>query len=148
MTQQLRRNFLLMLLVLAASGCQLVRPNASTVTAMLTCRDGESAMQRSTLYFGAAIPDSTDSVDQHEWRAFLADTVTPRFPEGLTWFEASGQWRGADGVIVSERSRVLVLMNADSAGTRTAIDEIRTIYRTRFLQESTLHERSAVCVSF
>lgn len=144
---RLGRSIVLMLLI-GVGGCQIVRPSASTATAGSGCRDAESAMHRSTLYFGTAIPDSTDTVDKDEWLAFLADSVTPRFPDGLTWFDASGQWRGADGRIVSEHSRVLVLMHTDNTATRTAIDEVRTFYRTRFKQESTLHERSVVCVSF
>ena len=145
---RLGRSIVLMLLLIGVGGCHHVRQGTSANMPALPCRDGESVMQRSTLYFGTAIPDSTDTVDQHEWLAFLADSVTPRFPDGLTWFDASGQWRGADGRIVSEHSRVLVLMHADSTATRTAIDEVRTFYRTRFKQESTLRERSVVCVSF
>ena len=134
--------------MLAMCGCHRIRPDASTGMPALSCRDGESALQRSTLYFGAAIPGATDTVDQDEWSAFLGDSVTPHFPDGLTWFEASGQWRGKDGSVVSEHSRVLVLIHADTAATRTAISEIRSTYQSRFQQEATLHERALVCVSF
>jgi hypothetical protein len=105
-------------------------------------------MQRSTLYFGATIPGATDTVDQDEWSTFLANSVTPHFPDGLTWFEASGQWRGKDGSVISEHSRVLVLIHADDITKQAAISEIRDTYRSRFQQEATLHERALVCVSF
>lgn len=140
------------LALLLASGCRVTasrRPGLTgDVSAVAACRDGESQQQRSTIYFGAAIPNSSDTVDDAEWSTFLADTVTPKFPDGLTWLEGSGQWRGADGAIVSEHSRMLVLLHADDEKTRAAISEIRATYRSRFMQESTLHERSVVCASF
>ena len=43
-----------------------------------------------------------------KWRRFLANEVTPRFPDGLTAYEATGQWRDpATRKISRERSRVL-----------------------------------------
>ena len=36
------------------------------------------------------------------WDAFLADTVTPRFPDGLTVLDARGQWRDSEGLIGKE----------------------------------------------
>src|SRR5205809_360222 len=42
------------------------------------------------------------------WRDFLVREVTPRFPDGLTVYETTGQWRDpARNVIVREKSRVL-----------------------------------------
>jgi hypothetical protein len=38
---------------------------------------------RETLYFGRSRPDG-GTVSDEEWKIFLADIVTPRFPEGLT----------------------------------------------------------------
>ena len=47
------------------------------------------------LYFGSATPEGRVSAE--DWSAFLAETVTPRFPDGLTAWPASGQWRGKAG---------------------------------------------------
>ena len=140
------------LAMFAMAGCRTTRadaaPGAAPTTMASACRDGETAMQRSTLYFGAAYPNANDSVSDGEWLGFLTDTVTSRFPDGLTWFDANGQWRGANGNMIGEHSRVIVLMHPDTAATQTAISQIRDTYKSRFQQESTLYERSVVCVSF
>lgn len=71
---------------------------------------GSAAAQvRTTLYFG--LSKQKGSVSELEWQMFLRDEVTTRFPAGLTVWEAEGQWRGADGVIGHERSKVLLLVH-------------------------------------
>ena len=100
---------LLGLSLLALAGC--LRPDAhrgprpTQPPVAIACAAGETAMQRSTLYFGAAVPGSTDTVDAVEWQRFLDSSVTPRFPDGLTWLDARGQWRGKDGRVIGEPSR-------------------------------------------
>lgn len=136
----------------SSSGCVLVREHGThrgaRSLALTTCHRGETAMQRSTLYFGAAVPNSLDTVDAGEWQQFLVHEVTPRFPDGLTWFEAHGQWRGQDGEVIGEASRVLVLLHADERESRGAIAAIRTAYRGTFAQEAVLHEHVRVCAAF
>jgi hypothetical protein len=138
--------------LLSTPGCILVRAHgearAGRSLALTACRDGETPMQRSTLYFGAAIPNSADSVDAAEWLQFLEGEVTPRFPDGLTWHEAHGQWRGADGRVVGEASRVLILLHADDADALAAIAAIRGEYQRAFAQEAVLHEHVRVCAAF
>ena len=69
--------------------------HAESTTPATTCASGDTAMRRSVLYFGAAIPNSSDTVDATEWQAFLDREVTLRFPDGLTWFECGGDDVGA-----------------------------------------------------
>ena len=68
-------------------------------------RKGALRFARTELYFGTAMPDG--AVTDEEFRAFIDREVTPRFPDGLTVLEAEGQFRGADGILVKERSFVL-----------------------------------------
>ena len=75
-----------------------------------------------TLYFGLARPKG--SVSELEWQVFLRDEVTTRFPEGLTVWEANGQWRRPDGEIDHERSRVLLLVHPDTATARGAVQAV------------------------
>ena len=135
--------------LLALGGClrHEVKPNpqASVSTA---CNAGETAMQHSTLYLGAAIPDSIDTVDAGEWQRFLDTSVTPRFPVGLTWLDARGQWRGNDGRVIGEPSRVLILLHPDEREARAAIETIRTEYQRAFAQEAVMLERWTSCVAF
>ena len=72
-----------------------------------------------------------------EWETFLEDTVTPSFPDGLTVLDAAGQWRGSDGVILKEQSKVLMVLAPPEGEEPTRlIDEISGEYKKRFEQES------------
>jgi hypothetical protein len=108
---------------------------------------------RSELFFGTAKPDGT-AVTEEEWTAFLADEVTPRFPDGLTVLEAAGQWQGEDGEVVRERSKQLILLYPQKAAAEAGkeIEAIRAAYETAFEQGSVLRaddgEPAPVCVSF
>jgi hypothetical protein len=55
-------------------------------------------------------------VTEARWARFLAREVTPRFPDGLTVFDANGQWRDAKrGRAVREPSKIVrVLTSADA----------------------------------
>ena len=75
-------------LAIATAACAPLHP--------LDCASGQQAAIQDTLYFGTAKPSG--SVGAGEWAAFLEETVTPRFPQGLTVFAASGQWRSADAI--------------------------------------------------
>lgn len=104
--------------------------------------------QRCELYFGLAIPGGGE-VGAADWQAFVDAEVTPRFPQGLTVLSAQGQWRGADGAIAREASRVLVLLLPDDdAGASARIDALRTRYRERFRQEAVGRACTAARVAF
>ena len=109
------------------------------------CGSTAVAQLRTTLYFGLARPKG--SVSELEWQLFLRDEVSARFPNGLTVWEAEGQWRVSDGVIGHERSKVLLLVHPDAAKARTAVLELIDHYRKKFDQESVLWETAKVCVA-
>lgn len=109
------------------------------------CGTSSAAQLRTTLYFGLARP--TGSVSELEWQMFLRDEVTARFPEGLTVWEASGQWRRTDGQIEHEGSKVLLLVHPDTAVARSPVQAVIARYRQKFDQESVLWETAQVCVA-
>jgi hypothetical protein len=110
------------------------------------CGPAGIAHVRTTLYFGLTRP--TGRVSEDEWRSFLRQQVTPRFPDGLTVWEAQGQWRRSDGRISRERSKVLLLVHDDTVLARATLGELVTAYKERFEQESVLWESSSVCATF
>lgn len=146
MTPPIRIAALLISLTLAA-GCAHRAPAAAN-DAAVACPRGGDLMQRSVLYFGAAIPNGSDTVDAAEWQAFLDREVTPRFPDGLTWFDAHGQWRGADGQVIGESSRVLILLHGNDSEAAASIEAIRVAYKQNFAQEAVMVEREPSCVAF
>jgi hypothetical protein len=82
------------------------------------------------------------------WRAFLAREVSPRFPDGLTVYETTGQWRDpARNVIVREKSRVLrMIVPADAP--RDKIEAVALSYKKQFGQKSVGIVMRPACVSF
>jgi hypothetical protein len=128
-------------LAVAMAGCR------SMPVAANACEPGDTAMTRDTLSFGRHRPDG-GIVDDAQWRAFVDDTLTPRFPDGLTILSGTGQWRGGDGRIEREPSEVVTILHAGDAAARRAIDEIAAEYKRRFAQEAVLRERDMTCARF
>jgi hypothetical protein len=118
------------LLVLAAAGCAGHGPSFEPTP-------GTQALVRSELYFGRLRPNGT-VVSDAEWRSFVAEEITPRFPDGFTVFDALGQYRGRDGQIVSEPTKVLLIVHGPDARLRGSVQELRDLYRRLFQQESVL----------
>lgn len=102
---------------------------------------------RDELYFGLSKPDGTPVSDQ-EWQDYLAEVVTPRFPDGLTVIEANGQFRPPGGSLVRERSRVIVLLYPSTPTTALAIGELVREYKRRFRQLSVLYVHDTVQAAF
>jgi len=71
-----------------------------------------------------------------------------RFPDGLTVWEARGQWRRPDGRIGRERAKILLLVHEDTPAVRAALGELVTRYKRAFEQESVLWETARVCAAF
>jgi hypothetical protein len=94
---------------------------------------------RTELYFGRNIPTG-GTVSDLDWQKFVDDVVTPRFPDGLTVLDADGQWRGKDGSIAREESKVIVLLypRNQRKAMNTKIEEIRSEYKKRFAQEAVM----------
>ena len=118
------------LLVLAAAGCAGHGPSFEPAP-------GTQALVRSELYFGRLRPDGT-VVSDAEWGTFVTEEITPRFPDGFTVFDALGQYRGRDGQIVSEPTKVLLIVHGPDARLRGSVQELRDLYRRLFQQESVL----------
>jgi hypothetical protein len=89
-------------------------------------------------------------VTDGEWARFMADTVTPAFPDGLTVLDGAGQWRNAAGQISREDSKVLVLVlpGQDQAVAAGRLAPVTTAWRTRFAQESVLTVFRTGCAAF
>lgn len=111
------------------------------------CPDGMDRFVEYQLFMGRNGPDG-EIVDDEDWETFLADWVTPRFPDGLTVLDGKGQWRGSDGQVKRERSKLLVILAQPGESNDRLIDEISEEYRSQFNQESVLKVVEDTCVSF
>ncbi|MGB5686221.1 MAG: DUF3574 domain-containing protein [Candidatus Electrothrix sp.] len=112
------------------------------------CRAGGASMSKVELYFGLNIPDG-GKVAPAAWQMFVDHEITPRFSEGLTIDEVSGQWQDEKtGRTVREPSRVLMILYKPSVETERAIEDIRKAYKTKFRQDSDMRLDETNCVSF
>ncbi len=82
-----------------------------------------------------------------EWEDFLVTEVTPRFPDGLSVADVTGQYRGSSGRAVIERSkhlRVVPPMGAMYALPRVITEGLKGFDDHKFAME--LLERKHVLV--
>jgi hypothetical protein len=100
----------------------------------LECHAPLKPMRIVDLYFGGG---GTAGVTQRRWSRFLAQEVTPRFPDGLTVVDGAGQWREAAGKrIVRERTRIVTIAIAAGEVVADRIDTVVAAYKRRFRQKS------------
>ncbi|WP_345829636.1 DUF3574 domain-containing protein [Erwinia sp. HDF1-3R] len=134
---------LAMLSIFALSGC--MSPAHQPVPAQ-SCTVGHGMVQ-TTLYFGMNRPHGP-AVTAAEWQSFIDADVTPRFKDGLTVFDARGQWLGEDGQVAREQSKALMLIYTPGQQSSQDVEALRARYRQRFQQESVMRVDVPACVSF
>jgi hypothetical protein len=127
----------LLLLVLAVGAC--AQPGAPPV-----CTAPLKPAVAVDLYFGRDKPAGGEVTDA-EWGAFVTDVVTSRFPDGLSVFDSSGQYREPTGRIVRERSKRLVVIVFDAPAHKAKVIEIVDAYKQRFGQYSVFRVEQPVC---
>lgn len=105
---------------------------------------------RSELYFAIADDDPASAEEAEQaWRAFLDREVSPRFPDGLSVFDAYGQWLVRGERTPSRlRSKLLVILHPDTPLQRERIDEIRLAWKRETGHRSVLWSWQPVGVSF
>ena len=110
------------------------------------CPPGTEPFAEYRLFFGRSQGD-VEVVSEGAWSAFLAEEVTPRFPDGLTVLDAAGQWRDGSGTIVQERTKLLLVLVPPGADAMKRTDEIADAYKRAFDQSSVLRVVTEACVS-
>jgi hypothetical protein len=111
------------------------------------CPQGQTRATTAELVFGRNVGPALAVSDQ-DWRRFIDEDVTPRFPDGFSVIDGQGQWRGSNGAIVHEPSKVLFLVLDGGPDDPAKIAGIRDAYKRRFHQESVLLVTHAGCASY
>lgn len=143
----LKRSFILLpalALAIALAGCADMAMRGRQAPPFVE-RQG-ALLVSDTLFFGLNTPQGP--VGEVAWNRFVREIITARFPDGFTTWEASGQWRGSNGEIVLERSKVVQILHRDTFQDESAIQEIIARYKGEFGQESVLRTRDVVQVWF
>lgn len=127
-------------LATALAGCAGLQPAA--------CAPGQQAMLTAELLFGRKIGDRV-GVSEAAFRRFVDEEVTPRFPDGLTILDTSGQYRDTQrAVLVREPSKLVLIALKDEPEGRARLAAIAERYKARFNQQSVGTILRPACVSF
>jgi hypothetical protein len=122
---------------------------ASNATAQaLVCHGAQRPGQIAQLLFGRGLGTRADA-SETAWKHFVAHEVTPRFPDGLTITNATGQWHDpASGKIVREPSKRVEIVLPGHADDEARLDAVVAAYKRRFHQHSVGLIVQPACVSF
>jgi hypothetical protein len=135
----IRLGFVL-LLAGAVTGCASLAP--------LSCAPDQQAMLTAELLFGRKIGDRI-GVSATAFRRFVDEEVTPRFPDGLTILDASGQYRDRQrGRLIREPSKLVLIASSDERANREKLAMIAEAYKRRFNQQSVGLILKPACASF
>ena len=132
-------SFVVFPMLLALQACAGVTAGA--------CGSGLTRMTEAQLFFGRNIQGGATVTDQ-QWREFVDQEVTPRFPEGFSVGDFYGQYRNQSGVIAREPSKQLLIVIRDMHADESKLSAIRDAYKRRFNQESVLLIEAPVCAGF
>lgn len=100
------------------------------------------------MLFGRNVGDRV-GVSDVQFRRFVDEELTPRFPDGLTVVDATGQYRdAASDHIVREPSKVVLIALPEAPDARARLDAAAEAYKRRFRQQSVGVIVRQACVSF
>jgi hypothetical protein len=117
-------------------------------TADVSCRGAQQPKRVAELLFGRGTANRR-GVSETAWERFVAQELTPRFPEGLTITAAVGQWRDpATGTIGREQSERVEIVLPGKADEDARLDAIVKAYERQFHQRSVVVIVRPACVSF
>jgi hypothetical protein len=125
--------------VLALGGCATLDAPA--------CPAGQEPMRTAQLFFGQNI-GGKPGVSEADFRKFVDEELTPRFPAGLTVLDGGGQWKGSENKLIREAAKVVMLVLPTGADSSRKLNEARKAYTQRFHQESVLLITQSACVDF
>ena len=112
------------------------------------CQAGLKPAAVAELLFGRNI-DGRHGVTEAKWARFLAAEITPRFPDGLTVYDAYGQWRDPGSTrITRERSKVVMIVLPDDSTDDARLRQIVEAYKSQFKQRSVGLIVRRSCVAF
>jgi hypothetical protein len=138
---------------ISAGGCHIVACSLAAIgvfadTPAVACNAPQRPMQQIELMFGRNVGGHL-RVGEAAWSRFLAQEITPHFPDGVTVLDAAGQWRDpAGGRVVREPSKMVIIVTADDAPVRDRITAIVAVYKQRFRQRSVGVISRSVCAVF
>lgn len=128
----------------AATGASDAAPTAQSLCAKISGTKEITA----DLLFGRDVKGRRPVSDK-EVKQFLADVVTPRFPDGFTTWRTQGQWLDPDTKhVVREDGFVVRIVTNGASDTLDHLGEVRNEYIKRFHQQAVGLVLTNACASF
>jgi hypothetical protein len=126
----------------------LLAPAAGAVAEPVTCPQSLAPRIVVQLLFGRGKADG-GNVTQADWSGFVANEITPRFPDGLTVIDATGQWLNPQqGAIIKEESKVVEIVLPSDSYDAAKIDAVIESYKRQFRMLSVGLIVQTACVRF
>ena len=137
---------LLIVLINGGAGYGEIEADGQAVSAKATVE--QTPWARTELYFGGGLRKERGDYET-VWNDYLDNVVTPRFPEGLTLIDATGQWRVKEGQQPRRgSSKIIILIHQATPEKFRNLDEIREIWKEKSGHISVLKVTVPVEVSF
>ena len=128
-----------LLLTLMLAGCASLRPQASA------CPAGQERLRTAQLFFGQK-PQGQPWVSEKQFRKFVDEELTTRFPDGLTVLDGGGQWKGEENREIREAAKVVLIVLPKEGDAQPRLDAVRAAYKVRFNQDSVLKVTAPACL--
>jgi hypothetical protein len=117
-------------------------------TSSPACHSPQQLKLVAELLFGRNI-GGKPGVNEADWARFVARELTPRFPDGFTITDASGQSRNpANGGVVREAAKRVEIVLPGNDDDQARLDAVVTAYKREFSQHSVAVIVQSACVSF
>jgi hypothetical protein len=114
----------------------------------LACHGAQKPREVAELMFGRNIGNRV-GVSEAAWTHFVAREMTPRFPDGLTIIDATGQWRDTGtGKVVREPSKRVEIVLPGGGDDDDKLGAIVAAYKKQFRQQAVGVVVRPACVAF
>jgi hypothetical protein len=104
-------------------------------------------MTKTELYFGLSKPDGS-AVSEAAFQAFADTVIAKTFTEGSTIINGKGQWLGQNGQLISEPSKILIVLSRLTPERSRQIELIREKYKKYYQQEAVMRVDESLKVAF
>jgi hypothetical protein len=127
--------------------CLILAQPVAGQSPALPCSGPQRPRQVAELLFGRDI-GRRRGVSDAAFARFVAGELTPRFPDGLTISDATGQWRDPTGGLAHEATKRVDIVLPGRADDQAKLDAVVTAYKRKFRQQSVGVIVQWACVSF
>src|SRR5438270_4551126 len=112
-----------LVLVAMLAGCASRPPQA--------CPAGQERLRTAQLFFGRNDP-ARPRLSERDFRRFVNEELTTRFPDGLTVLDGGGQWKGEENRRIREAAKVVLIVLPKDGDAQARLDAVKAAHKVRF----------------